>query len=202
VTSLKERVLPELTDDFAKTLGLDDMPAVRERMNQAIQEGREREARDSVRQQIAQGAVDAAQFETPGSLVDSRLERRIQNLEHELSHREATLDDYLKSTEKTREEFDAEVRTEVEQEVRQELVLDEIARREDIVASPEEIENHYHQVATAMGQPVEEIVKRLDVETARASILQRKALDLLIERASITREDGGVEPAGHGNSGR
>ncbi|HEX8235051.1 MAG TPA: trigger factor [Abditibacteriaceae bacterium] len=190
VTSLKERVLPELNDEFAKTLGLDDMAAVRERMRQAIQEGRQREASDSVRQQIAQAAVASAQFETPQSLVDTRFERRIQNLEHELSHREATLDDYLKSTDKTREEFDTEIRGEVEQEVRQELVLDEVAQREGITAEPEEIENHYRQVAAAMGQPIEEIVKRLDVETARASILQRKALDFLLERAVVTGEDG------------
>jgi trigger factor len=190
VTSLKERVLPELDDEFAKSVGLEDVAGVRERMQQAIQDGREREARDAVRTQIAQAAVSGASFETPQSLVDTRIERRIQNLEHELSHREANLDDYLKSIEKTREEFDVEVRTEVENEVRQELVLDEIARRENLDASPDELENHYRQVAAAMQQPVEEIVKRLDVETARASILQRKAVDVLAAHATVTREDG------------
>lgn len=188
VTSLKERVTPELNDEFAQAVGLENVAAVRERMQAAIQEGRERESQEAVRRSVATAAVEGAQFETPQTLVESRMARRLQNVEHELAQRGGTLDDYLQATEKTREDFDAEVRGEVEAEVRQELVLDEIARREGMEASPEELENHYRQVAAAMNQPVEEVVKRLDIETARASILQRKAVDYLVENATVNEE--------------
>ena len=190
VTSLKERVLPELNDEFAVSVGLEDMAGVRERMREAIQDGRERESREAVRSTLAQAALATAQFETPSSLVDSRVARRLENIEGELTHRGATLEEYLTSLEKTREEFDADLRSEVETEVRGELVLDEIARRENLTAEPEEIEHHYHQVAAAMNQPVEEIVKRLDIESARASIQQRKAVDHLVLNAVVTDESG------------
>jgi trigger factor len=157
-------------------------------MREAIQDGRERESREAVRSTLAQAALATAQFETPSSLVDSRVARRLENIEGELTHRGATLEEYLTSLEKTREAFDADLRAEVETEVRGELVLDEIARRENLTAEPEEIENHYHQVAAAMNQPVEEIVKRLDIESARASIQQRKAVDHLVLNAIVTDE--------------
>jgi trigger factor len=189
ITSLKERVLAELDDEFAKSVGLEDMAAVRERMRQAITETRQREGQDAARQSVVQAAVEGAQFETPSSLVESRTERRLTSMERDMEQRQATLDQYLESIGKTREEFEADMRSEIEKEVRQELVLDEIARRENLTVAGEEIENHYHQIAAAMGQPVERVVEYLDVDTARASILQRKAVDWLMENAVITSEE-------------
>ncbi|HEX8834380.1 MAG TPA: trigger factor, partial [Abditibacteriaceae bacterium] len=195
VTALKEKVMPELTDEFAQSLGLENVAAVNERMRQAIQEGRTRESRDAVRTAIAEGAVALAHFETPGNLVHTRAHRRLENLEQEMVQRGGTLDQYLEGTGKTREEFDGDVHKEVEKEIRQELVLDEIAKREGLTVTNDEIENHYRQVAMAMQQPIERIVEHLDFETARASVLQRKAVDWLLENANITDEDGNVVEA-------
>jgi len=189
ITSLKERVLPELDDEFAVQLQLENVAAVRERMQEAILEGRERENTEAMRAKLVEAAVAAAQFETPQSMVHARAHRRLENLERELEQRGATLDQYLAGTEKTREEFSDEVHAEVEKELRQELVLDEIATREEIVASQQELENHYYQVAAAMSQPVEKIAETLDIETARASVLQRKAVDFLVEHANIVESD-------------
>lgn len=186
VTAVKERVLPELNDAFAQRLGLESVPALRERMKQAIEEGRERDERDSVRTQLARLAMEQVEFETPAGLVDNRVQRRLQNMEYELSQREATLDDYLQSIGQSREEFDEQLRADVESEVRQELVLDELARREEFVVLDEEIEGHYRMMAQAMQRPVEEIVQNLDVATVRASILQRKAVDWLVDNAQIS----------------
>jgi trigger factor len=196
VTAIKERVLPEINDEFAKNLGLDDTAALRERMRQAIQEGRQREAQDSVRAQVAAAAAASTEFEVPSQLVETRTHNRIHNFEHELSHREATLDQYLDSVGQSREEFETQVRGEIENELRQELVLDEIARREKLDASDEEIENHYRMVAQAMRRPVEEVVQQLDYPTVRASILQRKAVDWLLSNASIAQGDAPAENAG------
>jgi len=189
VTAIKEKVLPELDDDFAKKLGLDDVPALRERMQQAIQEGREREARDYVRSTLSQAAAETVEFEVPTSIVDTRIQNRVQNFEHELSQRNATLDDYLQSTGQTREQLEEQVRDEVADELKQELVLDELARREALLVEDGEIENHYRLMAQAMGRPVEDVVQNLDVNTVRSSILQRKAVDWLVENATIQEVD-------------
>jgi trigger factor len=186
ITALKERVLPELTDEFAQTLGLEDMTAVREKMREAIEQGRTTDSQNAVRQEIVGKLVEGTTFEVPTALLERRAQVRVQNVEGELQGRGGTLDEYLKASGKTREEFEADVRAEIEIEMKQELVLDEIAQRENIKAQPDEIENHYYQVAQAMGQPVEKIVERLDIEQARASIQQRKALDWLLAHAQIT----------------
>ena len=185
ITALKERVLPEVNDEFAKKLGLEDMADLRARMKTAIEQGREREAADGVRSQVALAAMQTVEFETPNGLVDARVARRMQNMEAELEQREATIEDYLASIGQSREEFDQELRDDVESEVRQELVLDELAQREGFVVLDEEVEHHYRMMAQAMQRPIEEVVQFVDVNTVRSSILQRKAVDWLVDYAKI-----------------
>jgi FKBP-type peptidyl-prolyl cis-trans isomerase (trigger factor) len=72
--------------------------------------------------------------------------------------------------------------------LRQDLVLDEIARRENLGASGEEIEHHYRMLSALMRQPIETVLEQFDVNSVRASILQRKAVDWLLENANITEE--------------
>lgn len=190
VTALKERILPELTDEFAVTLGLKDIAEIRTRMHQAITEGRTREAIESVRTDLVEAAVEGATFEVPSKTMHDRAHQRMHNAEAELQQRGATLEEYLQNTGKTHEEFSDELHAEADKELKQELVLDEIARREEIQASDAEVEMHYRQMAYYTGQPIEELVKVLDYDTARGSVLQRKAVDWLVANADIVDAEG------------
>jgi trigger factor len=195
ITSIRERILPTLDDEFSKKLGLEDVPALRERMRQAITEGRERESRESVRTQLVRAASEAVDFSVPAAYVDSRLEGRMRNIEHELKQQEATLEDYLKSVSQEREAFDTALRADVEAEARQELVLDAIAKREEFVVLEEEIEQHYRMLAQMSGAPLEDVVRNVDLGTVRTSILQRKAVDWLVDAAQISEGEAGAEDA-------
>jgi len=187
VTSIRERMLPEIDDEFASRLGLEDVPGLRERMAQAIAEGREREAREAVRTQLARAAAEATEFAVPSSYVEARLEQRMHNIEHELGQQEATLDDYLKSVGQERADFDAALRADVESEARQELVLDAIAKREGFVVLDEEIEQHYRMLAQMSQASLEDVVRNVDISTVRTSILQRKSVDWLVDNAQISQ---------------
>ncbi len=190
VTSIRERILPELNDEFAKRLGLEDVPSLHARMAQAIAEGREREAREAVRTQLAREAAEATEFAVPSSYVDARLEQRMSNIKHELEQQDATLDDYLKSVGQERADFDVALRADVESEAKQELVLDAIAKREGFVVLDEEIEQHYRMLAQMSGAQLEDVVRNVDLSTVRTSILQRKSVDWLVDNAQISQAEG------------
>jgi trigger factor len=189
ITAIRERVLPEIDDEFSQRLGIENVEALRERMKQAIVQGREREEAESVRSQLAKAAAESVEFETPTAIVAGRIEGRLRNMEFELSQREATIEDYLQSIDQTREEFDAQLQTDVESEIRQELVLEAIARREEFVVLDEEIEQHYRMLAQMTGRPLEDVVRNIDLDTVRASILQRKAVDWLVDNAQINEAE-------------
>lgn len=190
ITALKERELPELNDEFAVALGLTGVSEIRDRMKQAIIEGRTREAIESVRTDLVDAAVEGATFEVPSKTMHDRAHQRMHNAEAELQQRGATLQEYLQNTGKTHDEFSDELHAEADKELKQELVLDEIARRENLTASDAEVEMHYRQMAYYTGQPIEELVKVLDYETARGSVLQRKAVDWLVSNADIVDDEG------------
>ncbi|HTL98624.1 MAG TPA: hypothetical protein VL181_07450, partial [Holophagaceae bacterium] len=115
--------------------------------------------------------------------------------EHELEHRDTTMEQYLSEVGQTQEEFEAAVRTEIEAELKRELVLDEIAQRANLPVSNEEIEEYYLRMAEAVQQPVEQLVEQLDVNAVRASILQRKAVDWLYENSALARRVAAEFPA-------
>lgn len=188
ITAIKERVLPELNEELLGSLGFENLDAVRERMRTIITEDRGRAAQTEVRDRLTQAATDGATFDLPTALVDRRLHSRMHSLEHELEERNLTLEQYLNEVGKTQEELEADLRAELTAEVRRELVLDEIVRRQELKVSGEEIENHYRMMAAVLQQPIETVIQNFDVNAVQASLLQRKAVDWLLEHASVTEE--------------
>lgn len=188
ITALKERDLPELNDEFAQAAGAENVEGLRGQMKQFLASRRDREANEAMRTELVQKVVEGAQLEVPGELVARRAHNRFHAFEHELSHRESNLEQYLAETGQSREEFEAALAQEIEGELRQELVLDEIARLQDVQVELPEIENHYRMMSQVLRQPIEQLINEVDVETVRASIRQRKAIDWLMQNASITDE--------------
>jgi trigger factor len=82
------------------------------------------------------------------------------------------------------------LREELQNELKTELVLDEIAAKQELPVSMQEVEQHYLLMAQVMEQPVEQLVQNVPVANVRTSILQRKAIDLLVEKSTITDENG------------
>ncbi len=188
VTSIKERTLPELNDEFAQASGAENMEELREQMKQFLAARKQREATEAARTQIVEKVVEGTQLEPPAELVKRRAHNRLHAFEHELEHRETTIENYLTDSNQTREEFEAVLQQEIEQELRQELVLEEIANLQKVEVTQDEVINHYQMMSQMLRQPVEQLVQEVDVETVRASIRQRKAIDWLMEKASITEE--------------
>jgi trigger factor len=188
ITALKERLLPELNDEFAQAAGAENMDGLREQMKQFLQSRKEREANEAMRTELVQKVVEGATLEVPGELVGRRAHNRFHAFEHELQHRESTLDDYLTETNQSREEFEASLAEEIAGELKQELVLDEIAQKQNVEVTIEEIENHYRMMSQVLRQPIEQLLNEVDVETVRASIRQRKAIDWLMQNAKINEE--------------
>lgn len=186
ITALKERILPELNDEFAQAAGSENVEGLRQQMKQFLISRADREANEAMRTEIVQKVVEGATLEVPAELVGRRAHNRFHAFEHELQHRESTLEDYLAETNQSREDFEASLAEEIAGELKQELVLDEIALRQNVQVTIEEIENHYRMMSQVLRQPIEQLINEVDVETVRASIRQRKAIDWLMQNAKVT----------------
>ncbi len=190
VTAIKNRVVPELSDEFAQISGAENVEDLRVKLGDYLGAVGEREARRETREQLVKAVVDTSSLEVPTALIDIRLGERLQGIQQELAQNGATTEQYLESINSTQEQLEADLREELGNELKTELVLDEIAAQQQIPVSMEEVEQHYLLMAQVMEQPVEQLVQNVPVANVRTSILQRKAIDLLVKKSTITDEQG------------
>ncbi|RYG69895.1 trigger factor, partial [bacterium] len=192
LTAIKLRVVPELGDEFAQISGASDVADLQVKLRDYLGAVGEREARKETREELVKAVVEASTVEVPSALVDIRLSERLQGIEQELAQNGATTDQYLESINSTQEQLETDLREELQNELKTELVLDEIASKQELPVSMPEVEQHYLLMAQVMEQPVEQLVQNVPVANVRTSILQRKAIDLLVEKAEIKDEEGNI----------
>ena len=192
VTSVKERVVPELTTEFAQIRQAEDVDDLKAKLRVYLASVGERESRREVRESLVEQVVTTSTLEVPGALVDLRVGERVTAINQELAQNGATMEAYLNSINSTQEQLETDLREEITNELKTELVLDEIATQQAFPIEMVEIEQHYLLMANATNTPPEELVKNVPVANVRTSILQRKAIDFLVEKAEIKDEQGAV----------
>ena len=190
ITSIKERVIPEVTDEFAQISGAENVADLHTKLCDYLAQVAERESRKDAREEVVKQVVDKSVVEVPGALVSARVTDRVAGIQQELSQNGATIEAYLQAINSTQEQLEGDLREEIENELKTELVLDEIARGQKFPVTEDEVGNHYMMMAQMSQTPPEELVKQVPYQSVVTSILQRKAIDFLTEQATITDEAG------------
>jgi len=190
VTAIKERVIPEVTDEFAQISGADSVADLHAKLRDYLAATGEREARKDAREEVVKQVVDKSEVAVPAALVSARVTDRVAGIEQELGQNGATIEAYLQAINSTQEQLEGDLREEIENELKTELVLDEIARGEKFPVSQDEVGNHYMMMAQMSGTDPQQLVKDVPYQSVVTSILQRKAIDFLADKAAITDESG------------
>jgi FKBP-type peptidyl-prolyl cis-trans isomerase (trigger factor) len=136
-----EASLPELTDDFVKSLGdFTDIPDFRNKLSTMIAEQKADEAREKTRIRIADALADAVTVELPDIMIESELNRTQAQFEADIERMGVKMDDYLKHAKKTSEEIRAEWKPHAEKKAKLQMILNEIAKKESIIPAKEDVD--------------------------------------------------------------
>lgn len=188
VKEVREKVLPDLDDEFASEASefdtLDELRAdIRERLAEAVGERIEQDFRVAA----IDAAVERATVELPEDLTKARAEERLQRLERQLASRGMDPDAYFRMQGKSREELIEETRPDAELELRREAVLAAIAEAEQIEVEAEEMIDALAHTAEHERTSPEKLLERLRKsgrdELVREDIRVRKAIDVVAEAA-------------------
>jgi trigger factor len=188
VKEVREKVLPELDDDFASEASefetLEELRAdVRERVAKVMDERSEQDFRVAA----VDAAAEAATVDLPAELATARATERWERIERQLAARGMAPDAYLQMQGKTRDEVIEESRPDAEQELRREAVLAAIADEEGVEATEEEMLEALAHPAEHERTTPEKLLERLRQSgrdaMVREDIRFRKAIDLLAESA-------------------
>ena len=188
VSEIKERVLPELDDEFAKGVrnGFDSLDDLREEVRKELVEEAEAEATRQYREAVVQALIEGTSFELPLVTIEREIEHMEEDRATVLGRINVRMDDYLQSIGKTEEEMRDEMRERAVERVRRGFVISKVAELEALEVSDEEVQERVKDVGSETG------VEKISTSAVRESLLAEKAVDRLVEIAK--GEDlGGVE---------
>jgi trigger factor len=184
---LKELELPAIDDSLAKEVSqhqtLDELKEdVRKRLHAAAEARVRRQAGNKLMDTLVEGY----DFPLPPVMVERELESMVSEGAGMAARMGMSFEDYLKAVEKTEDELRAEFRPEAEKRVKGTLILEAIAKTENITATPADIQNELASLARQYGQPVERIRQALgnNLLSLMDGIVRNKTVDFLIEHAN------------------
>jgi trigger factor len=195
MSDVKERVLPELDDEFAMAVSefdtLDELRAdIHERVREVIEAESERRFRSSVLDALGQ----ELKTPVPDALVQSRLASMTRSFSQTLQARGVALEDYLRVTGMTPEQLVEDMRAQALDLVRKDLALEAVVAAENIEVTDEMVEEWVREQAAEADEDVDGAVERLTGDPAaltalRLDLAAQKALDIVTENAKeITAE--------------
>jgi trigger factor len=189
VHGIKKRVLPELDDEFAKDLGeFESLDALRSRVREDLEHEARHTADREMRAELMKQLAARVPFEVPASLVDREIDRRIEDfarrlMEQQVDPREAGIDWNA---------FRDSQREPAREAVGGALALDEVARREALEVTDEEVEREVARYSERTGRTPAAVRARLEKEGGMsriyAGLRREKSIDFLMARATISGE--------------
>jgi trigger factor len=196
---LRERLLPDVDDDFARSVGeVQTVDELKAEIRDALVRRSADEARHSFADRIIDFAASNATVELPEVMVTNEIEIMRDELRNRLAAQRIGLDQYLALAKQTPEELATELRDPASRRVKVLLVLSAIAEKEGIDASPEEVQAEIDdQLARYANDPKlgEYLTSRRGRSYLRMTLRNRKLVDTLIDRALGTDPPAAVAAA-------
>jgi trigger factor len=186
VKDIRRKVLPELDDEFAKDVGaFESLSALRDRVRADLQQESEEHATQHLRTDVLKQLSERVTFDLPPSLVDREMDRRIEEfasrlMQQNVDPRQAGID-WAQFRESQRDPARASVASA--------LALDEIARREGLTVSAEDVDKEIERFAVRAGRTPAALRAQLEKDGSVARLAtglrREKAVDLVLSRARI-----------------
>lgn len=133
--------LPAITDEFAQSIGaFADIEALEKSISEGLRHEKEGQQKEKFRNNAVEAIAKKADMEIADILVDQEVRKMMADIEHNVKEGGLDLETYLTHIKKTRAEVEKDLRVQAETRVRVSLVLAEIAKKENITVSQEEID--------------------------------------------------------------
>jgi len=186
---VQERELPEINDDFAKSLGnLESLSALKNSIKDGLMQEKETREKERIRIELIEKIADESKMEIPENLIIEELEVMVSELKTSINELGLDFEKYLSETKTTIDEFKKRWRQQAEKRIRVDLCLRAIAKKEQIDVSDEEITERINQDLKYYGS-AEQAKKDIDLkkleEYTKNVLLNEKVFALLEREAEI-----------------
>lgn len=165
----KEEELPEFNDEIIKTFGdFKNVADFKEKARKGLTQEKTRKVREGRRIEVGENIIKEANISLPKILIESELNTMMTQFKHDVSHRNLTYEDYLKRINKTESDLRTDWEKQAKMRAELQLVLNEIAKQENIKPDEKEVEGKIEQLLTQFKNADKDRV-RVYVETMLAN---------------------------------
>lgn len=182
VHDVKEKVLPELTDEFVKEFTKEAASTVaeyKEKLKEEIKLEKENLAEKSYSDKVISTAVENAKVSVPEKLVEQEVNSMFEQFTGNLSRQGLSFDLYEQFTGKGETDLKAEMKSDAENKIKTSFVLGEIAEVEKVEVTDADIDAEVKELATMYNMTEEGIKERISVEDLRGELVIQKTVDFL-----------------------
>jgi trigger factor len=191
ITGVRIKVLPELDDEWAKSMGeeYESVSALREKVRENLMERARAESQNRLAGDVIQKLVDAHPFEVPQSFIDQQTNQNLEMVVRDMLGRGVD----PRTSDLNWEGVRDSLKEQSARDVRSSILLDRIAEAEKIEVTNEEVAAEIAEYAEATRQTPEQVRAALTKQGGERSIAgrlrNRKALELIVENARVTDEE-------------
>lgn len=185
IHEIKAKELPELDDEFAQDVSeFDTLAEYKEDVKKKLVEQKENEAKRTKEDEAIQKIIDKSTMEIPEAMLDTQCENMINEFAQRISQSGLSMEQYMQFSGLTQDKLKEQVRPEAETRIKSSLVLEQIAKEENIEVTDEEINAEVDKMAAAYGMEADKLKEYMgdaEKESMKRDLAVTKAVTLIMD---------------------
>lgn len=191
VKDVREKVLPELDDDFALSAsGFDTMDELRRDLRNSLLRRRIEEAQHDLRGQAVEAYLARVEVELPPAMIADEVAHQVDQIGHQAQQYGLDVEQLFAAQGMTREEYEANAEEGAAAKVKAQLVLDALAQRLELPIEPAELDQEIVRHAQSTGMEPRQVAQIIQEQGSLpmliGDIMRRKAIDAVVADAEVT----------------
>ncbi|NLK96574.1 MAG: trigger factor [Epulopiscium sp.] len=187
VKEIKEKELPALDDEFAKDVSeFETLDEYKQDIKAKLLEQKEKAAKLEKERNAIEKVIENAKMDVPEVMINNQIDQMVQDFSMRMKYQGLPIEQYLQFTGQTMETLKANFRSDAEFQVKARLVLEEIAKAENIEVTDEELNDEFKKMAEQYQMELDKLLSTVgdaEKESVREDIKIRKAVDLVVNSA-------------------
>lgn len=186
INEIKSKEVPELDDEMAKELdeSVDSVDAYKEKYKKDLQEQKTLQAENNMKESLIAQAVENAKVDIPEAMINTELDRMMQEFEQRIAQQGLNLDLYYQFSGQTEEQLKESMKADAEARVKTNLTLAAIAKAENIEVSDADVDAELSKMSEQFGLSVDDIKAALgNGEVLKDDLRIQKAIDVLVKES-------------------
>ena len=187
INEIKAKELPELDDEFAQDVaGVDTLAEYKEEVKKNLTEKKEAEARKTKEDEAIQKIIDKSKMDIPEAMIQTQCETMVNEFAQRIAQSGLSMDQYLQFSGMTVDQLMEQVRPEAESRIKSSLVLEQIAKDENIEVTDADIDAEIEKMAAAYGMEADKLKEYMgenEMKQMKSDLAVQKAAELVVAEA-------------------